>query len=48
MRKGKCASKPAVPERDGFVFAYWAEDAQGKQSYDFTKPVEKQTTLYAI
>lgn len=48
VRKGKCASKPAVPERDGFVFAYWAEDAQGKQSYDFTKPVEKQTTLYAI
>ncbi len=36
-----------VPKRDGHVFGGWYTDDKFKESYDFTKPISSDITLYA-
>ncbi|AUB54428.1 BspA family leucine-rich repeat surface protein [Enterococcus mundtii] len=43
---GKTWSIPEAPEKNGFIFDYWAIDEEGNTPYDFTKPVTSSLTLY--
>ncbi|MFS0941364.1 hypothetical protein IGK28_000030 [Enterococcus sp. DIV0182] len=44
---GKTWSVPEEPEKNGYIFAYWSIDKEGKNPYDFTAPVSSTLTLYA-
>ena len=46
IASGATVTRPADPERDGFVFAYWYA-AGGNSAYDFTTPVTADLTLRA-
>lgn len=39
--------KPENPTKEEYSFAYWSQDAEGGQAYDFEKPVFKNMVLYA-
>ncbi len=43
------ATKPTnVPTKEGKRFVYWADDAVLETAFDFTQPITKNKTLYAI
>ncbi|MBW3080171.1 InlB B-repeat-containing protein [Bifidobacterium saguinibicoloris] len=44
---GKTVTKPADPTREGYTFAGWTTDKDGKTAYDFATPVSGDLTLYA-
>jgi uncharacterized repeat protein (TIGR02543 family) len=39
--------RPADPVKEGYIFSGWYTDAGLTEKYDFTKPVEKNLSLYA-
>lgn len=45
---GKLVTKPDNPVRDGFNFVGWSTSPDIYEVYDFTKPITKLTTIYAI
>ena len=47
VRKGKCASEPNPPTREGYEFIGWFTDAICTESYDFGQTIEEDITLYA-
>ncbi|WP_204314837.1 glycosyl hydrolase 53 family protein [Bifidobacterium aerophilum] len=47
VKDGGIAAAPAAPTRAGYTFAGWATDKEGKEPFDFTKPVTADVTLYA-
>ncbi len=45
---GSMLTAPEAPERDGYVFTGWYQNAAGSKPYDFSQPVPKRdVTLYA-
>ncbi len=46
VKDGETVIKPTDPTYDGYKFLYWTAD--GKTEYDFTKPVNANTTLIAV
>ena len=44
---GGNAAQPNTPVRDGYIFAGWYADEQLTESFDFTKAVEGDITVYA-
>ncbi len=45
---GSMLTVPEAPERDGYVFTGWYQNAAGSKLYDFSQPVPKHdVTLYA-
>ncbi len=48
VEKGKTATKPATdPKAEGFKFAGWYAEASGETAFDFTTPINEDTTVYA-
>ena len=48
VEKGKTASKPATdPKADGFAFAGWYTEAACETAFDFSTPINADTTVYA-
>ena len=47
VEEGLTVSKPADPNKSGFIFEGWFLDLAGENAYDFNKPVTKDLTLYA-
>lgn len=47
VEKGACATAPDVPERTGFEFLGWYENASVSIPWDFEKPINQDTRLYA-
>lgn len=47
VKKGEIFGKPSEPVKTGFDFKGWYKDAECTTEYDFTAPVEKDTTVYA-
>ncbi|MBT1160625.1 InlB B-repeat-containing protein [Bifidobacterium sp. SO1] len=47
VEDGKPVAAPADPTRDGYTFAGWTTDRDGKTAYDFAKPVTGDLTLFA-
>ena len=47
IEKGACATAPDAPERTGFEFLGWYENASASIPWDFEKPVNRDITLYA-
>lgn len=41
------AEKPAVPEKNGYMFANWYTDSACEKEFDFGTRITKNTTLYA-
>jgi hypothetical protein len=39
--------RPADPARRGYAFSHWS-DAENGPAFDFTAPIDKDTTLYAV
>ena len=48
IKKGKKATEPTEPERDGYTFLGWSTDADEEEFFDFDTAIKKKTTLYAI
>ncbi|MBW3093738.1 InlB B-repeat-containing protein [Bifidobacterium sp. 82T10] len=48
VAKGKTATRPSDPARDGYTFSGWSTSKDyGAGAYDFATPVSKDTTLFA-
>ena len=47
VEKGACATAPDAPERTGFEFLGWYENASASIPWDFEKPINQDTRLYA-
>ena len=47
VKPGDKATKPEDPAEEGCLFKGWYTDSDCKTEYDFSKPVEKDMTLYA-
>lgn len=48
VEKGKTASKPATdPKADGYVFSGWYAEAACENAFDFSAPINADTTVYA-
>ena len=47
VESGKAAMRPADPTADGWAFGGWYTDKSCTQTYDFSKPVSGDVTLYA-
>lgn len=45
--EGGTAEKPADPTREGYEFTGWYLDPECTEPFDFTTPVQENTTLYA-
>lgn len=45
--KGSAATKPSDPARDGYAFYNWFADEACTMPYDFSTPVNANTTVYA-
>ncbi|MBE6533573.1 MAG: hypothetical protein E7678_01195 [Ruminococcaceae bacterium] len=45
---GSTATQPENPKKDGFRFAGWSTDINGKNAFDFTTPITQNTEIYAI
>jgi len=46
VEKNSLLSKPADPEKEGFIFTGWYADKELKTEYDFSEKVTKSFTLY--
>lgn len=44
---GQTVAQPANPTRAGYVFDGWFTSRVGVERFDFTKPINKTTTIYA-
>ncbi len=44
---GKTATEPEAQTREGYEFMGWYADAELSQSFDFTAPIQGDTTVYA-
>lgn len=47
VEKGTAVGQPANPLAAGYQFEGWYADEECKTAYDFSKPVEKDMTIYA-
>ncbi len=47
VEKGACATMPEAPEREGFEFLGWYENASVSMPWSFETPVNRNITLYA-
>lgn len=50
VEEGDLVSPPDVPTKEGYIFSHWAthiNSTDGSEIYDFSKPVEKYTMLFA-
>lgn len=47
VKPGDKATKPEDPVEEEYLFKGWYTDSDCKTTYDFSKPVEKDLTLYA-
>ncbi len=47
IKEGNKVSLPQTPVRDGYEFAGWYEDDGLEIEFDFSKPINKNTTIYA-
>ena len=47
VEKNSLLSKPADPEKEGFIFTGWYTDSSLTKEYDFSEKVTKSFTLYA-
>ena len=48
IANGKTATEPSAPTKDGYLFKGWYLDKEFSNPYDFTTPVTKDITLYAL
>lgn len=46
-REETTSAPSAVPERPGYIFVGWFADKEGTTPFDFTKPIEQTTIIYA-
>ena len=47
VTEGETAERPEDPEKEGFLFDGWYGDNRFTEAYDFEKPVESDTVIYA-
>lgn len=47
VKENQTISKPTDPTKEGYKFIGWYEDIELTREYGFSKPVEKNITLYA-
>lgn len=47
IEKGSTATEPEKPTAKGYDFKGWYSDSEHKTLFDFTKPVDENTVLYA-
>ncbi len=44
---GETVDRPTDPTRDGYTFGGWFKDNKGNEEFDFSTPINKNTTIYA-
>ena len=47
IEKGHTVSRPADPVKEGFEFDNWYTTSAGDELFDFNKPIETNTTIFA-
>ncbi|WP_181281306.1 InlB B-repeat-containing protein [Bifidobacterium callitrichos] len=47
VESGKTVDKPTDPQREGYTFAGWTTDKEGKNKFDFATPVTSDLNLFA-
>jgi len=48
VKLGEMVEPPSNPTRSGYLFSYWAKDANGENAFDFSSTITESITLYAI
>src|SRR5690554_3013516 len=48
VNEGEKVPKPDEPSKDGYIFDNWYEDDEFKIEFDFDKPINEDTKLYAL